>query len=165
MIKVRKAKVADAGFIQGILRKYAVEADLVVKNLNDIYAQLRDYYILEKDGRSAGVVALHVYWEDLGEIRSFIIEKEFRGKGRGKLLFSCVMREARELGIKKVFALTKIPGFFRKYGFKKIAMKKLPQKVWKDCLNCPKFPDQCDEEALILELKREKKQKKAKNKR
>ncbi|HDT15171.1 MAG TPA: N-acetyltransferase [Firmicutes bacterium] len=159
MIKVRRAVVADAKFIQAMLRKHALEADLIVKNLNDIYAQLRDYYILEKDGKPAGVIALHVYWEDLGEIRSFIIEKSFRGKGSGKKLFARVMKEAEELGIKKVFVLTKIPGFFRKYGFKKIEMSRLPQKVWKDCLNCPKFPDQCDESALIMNLRPLKKQK------
>ena len=27
----------------------------------------------------------------------------------------------------------------------------LPQKVWVDCVNCPKFPD-CDETAVLLEI-------------
>jgi amino-acid N-acetyltransferase len=29
----------------------------------------------------------------------------------------------------------------------------LPHKVWSDCLKCVKFPD-CDEEALLLNLKK-----------
>jgi amino-acid N-acetyltransferase len=31
----------------------------------------------------------------------------------------------------------------------------LPHKVWGECYRCPKFPD-CDEEALILYLEKEK---------
>jgi len=153
-LKVRKAVVKDAEFIQEIIKKYSVQADLVVKSLADIYTQLRDYFILEDEkGAPAGVIALHVYWENLGEIRSFVILEKYRGKGGGKLLIDAAVSEARSLGLKEIFALTKIPDFFRREGFKDIAKKQLPHKIWKDCFNCPKFPD-CDEEAITLKLKK-----------
>ncbi len=59
--------------------------------------------------------------------------------------------EAKALGIKKVFALTLEPGFFKKFGFKTIERKKLPMKVWMDCARCSK-QENCDEIALIKHL-------------
>ena len=54
------------------------------------------------------------------------------------------------MGITKVFALTKIPGYFISRGFKEVEKAALPQKIWKDCLNCPKFPG-CDETAVLFD--------------
>jgi amino-acid N-acetyltransferase len=120
--------------------------------MSDIYTHIRDYFILADGEKRAGVIALHVYWDDLAEIRSFVIEKKYRGKGCGTKLMDAVVKEAKTLGLKSIFALTKIPVFFKKYGFRRIAKKELPHKIWKDCFNCPKFPD-CDEHALIFHLK------------
>ncbi|HPD19244.1 MAG TPA: GNAT family N-acetyltransferase, partial [Candidatus Goldiibacteriota bacterium] len=111
--------------------------------------------VLEDNKKKIGVVGLHIYWYDLGEIRSFIIEKSYRGMGYGSKLLTYAINEAGKIGIKSVFVLTKIPDFFVKYGFRKIQKKNLPQKIWKDCLNCPKFPD-CDEHALIYHFKKRK---------
>ena len=61
------------------------------------------------------------------------------------------MDEARQLGLHKVFAITREPGFFEKLGFEHTDLKALPQNVWTDCIHCPLFPD-CDEVALIREL-------------
>jgi amino-acid N-acetyltransferase len=36
-------------------------------------------------------------------------------------------------------------------GFAEANKDKLPHKVWKECINCPKFPN-CDEIAMIKEL-------------
>ena len=130
-------------------------ADLLKRSIADIYAQIRDYLVLVDKGRPVGTIAVHVYWDDLSEIRSFVIEKKYRGKGYGEKLLEAAIKEARNVGTKKVFSLTKIPDFFKKYGFRQIPKKKLPQKIWKDCFACPKFPD-CDESALILSLKNNK---------
>jgi amino-acid N-acetyltransferase len=152
MAKVRRARIEDAMFIQKILKKYSEEADLILRNMADIYAQIRDYFVLVAGKKPVGVVALHVYWDDLAEIRSFVIEKKYRGAGYGKKMIDMAVKDAKSLGLKSIFALTKIPDFFRRYGFRRIAKKELPHKIWKDCFNCPKFPD-CDEHALIFHLK------------
>jgi amino-acid N-acetyltransferase len=41
--------------------------------------------------------------------------------------------------------------FFAKLGFVECSKDRLPQKVWKDCVLCPKFPD-CDETAMLLDV-------------
>ena len=110
-----------------------------------------DLYVYEDKGKIKGVCALHIMWDDLAEIRSLAVSKDLQGKGIGKRLLTTCIKEAKGLGIKRVFALTYQPEFFRKIGFKEIDKSKLPQKIWGDCLRCPKFPE-CDEDAVIIEI-------------
>jgi amino-acid N-acetyltransferase len=70
------------------------------------------------------------------------------------LVLSC-LKEAEDLGIDRVFALTNSPEFFKKLGFKEVAKSELPQKVWADCIRCSKFPD-CDEVAVLKDLTKNK---------
>lgn len=151
MAKVRHARVEDAIFIHKIIRKYANEFNLLQRSLMDIYSHIRDYYILVENKKKLGVIGLHVYWKNLGEIRSFIIESKYRRKGYGSKLLNFALKEAKKIGLKSVFVLTKIPDFFIRHNFKKIPKSILPQKIWKDCYNCPKFPD-CDEYSLIYKI-------------
>lgn len=155
MAKVRQARIEDAIFIHNIIKKYAFEGDLILRGLGEIYSQIRDYYILEDKKKKIGVIGLHIYWDDLGEIRSFVIERTNRGRKYGSKLLAFAINEAKKIGLKSVFVLTKIPDFFIKYGFKKIPKRVLPQKIWKDCFNCQKFPD-CDEYSLIYYFKNRK---------
>jgi len=152
MIKIRRAKAKDAGYIQSLLKKYTPGADLIVRPLEEIYEQIRDYFVLCEKKNVFGTIALHVYWEDLGEIRSFVVEKKLRKLGWGEKLISRALKEAKELGLKKVFALTKIPEYFKRRGFSTVPRRNLPHKIWKDCFSCPKFPN-CDETAVIYLIK------------
>ncbi len=148
---LRKATVSDAKTIHRIINKYAENREMLPRALNIIYETIRDFYIYEENGSFIGCVALHIDWEDLAEVRSLAISKEYTGKGIGTKLVQKCIEEAQELGVKKLFALTYKPEFFKKLGFKEIEKSTLPHKIWTDCINCPKFPE-CDESALILEL-------------
>jgi amino-acid N-acetyltransferase len=41
--------------------------------------------------------------------------------------------------------------FFVKLGFEPINMRELPQRVWSECTNCPKFMVACDEVAMTYQ--------------
>ena len=62
-----------------------------------------------------------------------------------------LIEEARSLHIPRVFALTYNVRFFVSCGFREISKDDLPHKVWKECINCPQFPN-CDEVAVIRDL-------------
>lgn len=151
MSKTRKAKVNDVKKIHKSLNAFAKKGLTLPRSLNELYEHVRDFFIYEDGDRILGFCALHLLWEDLGEIRSLIVTQESRKQGIGKELVNKCMREAHKLGIKKVFALTYTPDFFIKIGFRKIDKAKLPHKIWGDCMKCPKFPD-CDEFAVIKTL-------------
>ncbi|TAL22210.1 MAG: N-acetyltransferase [Nitrospirae bacterium] len=150
-MKIRKAKTSDIKYIHRLVNEFAKKEKMLPRSLNDLYESIRDLFVYEDKGQIKGACALHIMWDDLAEIRSLAVSNDLQGKGIGKRLLTTCIKEAKGLGIKRVFALTYQPEFFRKIGFTDIDKSKLPQKIWGDCLRCPKFPE-CDEDAVIIEL-------------
>ena len=151
---IRKAVVGDVKPIHKILNDYADQGLLLPRSLSELYEHLRNYFVLEDNYQRHlihGVCGLGICWEDLAEIKSLAVLKDRRGQGFGCQLVEACLNEARSLDLKRVFALTYIPDFFVRLGFKEVKKSSLPHKIWADCLKCPKFPD-CDETALMIDL-------------
>ncbi|HID11542.1 MAG TPA: N-acetyltransferase [Candidatus Latescibacteria bacterium] len=148
---VRSAQIGDAQAIAELIIHYARKGLLLPRPLSQVYAHIRDYAVVEVDGRVVGCGALEVVWDSLGEVRSLAVEEGMRGLGIGRALVEYLLEDASRLGLKRVFALTYIEQFFEQFGFRKVPKESLPHKIWRDCIHCPKFPD-CDEVAMLLEL-------------
>lgn len=130
---------------------YANAGMMLSRSLSDLYETIRDFYVWEENGEIVGTVCLHICWEDLAEVRSLAVDKSQEGRGIGRKLVDACLNEARQLGLRKVFALTYQEVFFNKMGFKVIEKSELPHKIWGDCIKCPKFPE-CDEIAMSIDL-------------
>ena len=148
---IRKAKLSEAKIIHRLIEEGGEDGFLLPRALSEIYEKIRDYWVGVEGDEVVMVCALHPVWEDLAEIRSLVVDRKWRGKGWGRKLVKKAEEEAKELGVKRVFVLTASPSYFEKLGYRKISKRKLPHKVWRDCLNCPYFPN-CKEEALIKDL-------------
>ncbi|WP_066638896.1 N-acetyltransferase [Desulfolucanica intricata] len=148
---LRKAKISDVEAIHSLVNFYAGQRLMLGRPRSMIYENLREFTVAEQNGEIVGVGALHITWEDLAEVRALAVATPYTRQGIGRELVNVFLDEARELGIPKVFSLTYQPGFFAKCGFKEISKDLLPQKVWKECVNCPEFPN-CDEQAVLIEL-------------
>ncbi|TWJ26454.1 N-acetyltransferase [Geobacter argillaceus] len=148
---LRKAQITDVKEIQKLLTTYANRGDMLSRSLSELYESIRDFYIVEEDGRLLGTSALHIVWEDLAEVRSVAVAEDACRKGVGSRVVGACIDEARELGLKRIFCLTYKPDFFAKFGFTIVDKSQLPHKVWGDCMKCVKFPD-CDEIAMIMDL-------------
>lgn len=144
----RKARISDVEAIHGLINNYAGQGLMLARARSSLYEGIREYIVAEKDDTIVGVGALNILWHDLAEIRSLAVDPLWGKQGIGRHLVFLLEKEARELGIPKLFALTYKPGFFLKCDFQKVENHQLPQKVWKECFHCPKFPD-CDEEAVL----------------
>ena len=151
-VRIRKATVRDAEEVRKLINAYASENRMLPRSLSEIYENIRDYHVAEDGGQVVGSSALHIFWNDLAELRSLAVRGDHLGKRVGIDLIRKVLSEAPALGIKKVFILTAIPGYFEKVGFRTVEKSELPQKIWAECIRCPKFPD-CDEVAMIVEPK------------
>ncbi len=148
---IRKARIVDVRAIQGLIEGSASKGEMLHRSLSEIYDNIRDFYVFQGNRSLLGTCALHICWEDLAEIRSLMVLEDERRKGIGSKLVKACLREAKQLGIRKVFALTYELSFFQKFGFGIVDKATLPHKVWSDCLKCVKFPD-CDEIAMTLQL-------------
>lgn len=148
---LRKATFKDAETIYKLVNDYAEKGLMLPRSRSVIYETLRDVTLVEEDGVILGVGGLHLLWDELGEIRALAVVPEHSGKGIGSQIVAKLTEEAQELGVKTLFTLTYRPEFFARMGFIEIPKEKLPHKVWKDCINCSKFPN-CDEVPLVKEL-------------
>lgn len=151
---IRKAVIRDVKPIHKLLSYYADQGLLLPRSLSELYDHLRDHFVIQDNQQQnsiIGVSALGICWEDLAEIRSLAVADDHQKKGLGSQLVATCLEEASSLGLKKVFTLSYVPGFFSRLGFKEVGKSVLPHKIWGDCLKCPKFPD-CDETAMIIEL-------------
>jgi amino-acid N-acetyltransferase len=147
-LKIRKAAISDIREIQKLVNEFARKEQMIPRSVNELYENVRDFVVAEEGRKIIGTCALHVLWEDLAEVRSLAVRKDLQGKGIGSGMVRNCIRDAQKLGIKRVFVLTYQPDFFRKLGFSDTDKSSLPQKIWGDCIRCPKFPE-CDEHALI----------------
>lgn len=148
---LRKAKISDVDNMAALINLYAAKGKMLYRSIPSLYQKIRDYSVVEKEGVIIGVGGLHILWNDLAEICSLAVEPRYIKNGLGSALVHRLCREGKRLKIAKVFALTYQPGFFEKCGFMRIDKESLPQKVWMECVNCPKFPN-CDETALIKKV-------------
>ena len=148
---IRKARISDIKQIQSLINKFAKQDLMLPRALNELYENLRDFWVAQEKGIIIGCAALHVSWDDLAEIKSLAVVKHKQSKGIGKDLILACLEEAEQLGAGKVFVLTYKPGYFKKFGFKRVKHAQLPHKIWAECINCCKFPN-CNETALLKRL-------------
>ena len=150
-MKIRTAKVTDVKAIHALIGYYAEKKEMLPRPINDLYENIQEYVVAEDKKKVIACCALHVSWEDLAEIKALAVDQQYQKKGIGTRLVKVLHKKAKELGIKKAFALTFKPKFFLRMGYAEIQREKLPHKIWGECVKCPLFPD-CGETALITEL-------------
>lgn len=138
--------------MQQLVLEDVTNGRIIFRSSDEMANTIRSY-TLAKDGESIiAFVALHIYTPNLAEVRSLIVDKNYRKKGVGKELVIRALSEAKKLGLDTVFALTYEPGFFKKIGFVETPKEDLPEhKIWADCIKCKHFPI-CDETALTIKI-------------
>lgn len=151
---LRKARIDDVKTIHRLINLSSGKGEMLPRSLMDIYNSLRDFFVYYDDDESniTGICAMNIIWENLAEIRSLYVDDAYRGRGVGRKLVEFCISEAITLELFRVFALTYQKEFFFKLGFKEVHRSTLPEKIWADCFRCPKYPDYCDEVAVIIEL-------------
>lgn len=151
---LRKARVGDVKIIHRMINASAGKGEILPRSLMDIYGSLRDFFIyIDTEQQSiVGICAMNIIWENLAEIRSLYVDESQRNRGIGKKLVEACISEAITLELFRVFTLTNSPEFFKRLGFKEVDRSTLSEKIWSDCFRCSKYPDYCDEVALVVEL-------------
>ena len=151
-MRIRPARVPDAQAICDLINGYAERGLMLHRSLESVYDALREFHVAEApDGQIVGCAAVDVFWADLAEIKSLAVAPGHVGEGIGSQLMGAALDDARRLGVRCVFALTYEQEFFARNAFTLIDRQTLPEKVWRECIACPKA-DHCDEIAMSLTL-------------
>ncbi|HZQ21426.1 MAG TPA: N-acetyltransferase [Terriglobales bacterium] len=147
-MRTREAILPDAPQVHNLIAAYSGDGTLLPRSLHEICENIRDFVILENDGEIIGCGALHLYGSHLAEIRSVTVDPTAQGLGGGRLLVEALIRQAKKHRVTCICLFTRIPRFFASLGFGVAVREDLPDKIYKDCLKCPRLHN-CDEVAMV----------------
>jgi N-acetylglutamate synthase-like GNAT family acetyltransferase len=144
--------LADVARMEALMAPFVATGDLLPRSNYDLCRHIKEYVVAEDaDGAIVGTASLKVYSTSLAEIAALAVRDDQQGRGVGRALVESVIDDARALGLREVFGLTRKPMFFLRLGFRATEKEQFPLKVWADCARCPR-QDACDEVAVALTL-------------
>lgn len=117
--QIRRARTGDVVAIKSLVDHYTGRV-LLAKELVTLYEDVQEFWVAEQDGQVVGCGAVHVLWEDLGEIRTVAVHPQFAGHGVGSSLVEALVATARALELSRLFVLTFERDFFARHGFLEI---------------------------------------------
>ncbi len=115
---IRRARTSDIRAIAALIEPLVEARVLLGKDLVVLYEAVQEFTVATTPyGNVVGCGALHVFWENLGEIRTLAVSPDLLGEGIGTALVGALEEQARELGLDTLFCLTFEVEFFRRNGF------------------------------------------------
>lgn len=152
MMNFIKPTVADIPKMQQLVAQEVKNGNILERNSSEMATTIRSYIVGYNGDKIVGFVAVHIHTAQLCEIRSLVVDSEYRKNGIGGELIVRAINEAKFYQLKSVLVLTYQQKLFEKYGFRVIAKESIPEtKIWADCIKCKHFPI-CDEIALTLDI-------------
>jgi amino-acid N-acetyltransferase len=128
---VRTARTPDVPRIVELVEPLVARRILLGKERVDLYGALQEFRVAESaDGEVVGCGALHVMWEDLGEVRTLAVHDDWLGHGVGHALLSTLEEDARGLGLSRLFCLTFEVDFFTRHGFEDMGSETVDPEVY-----------------------------------
>jgi len=134
---VRPARTGDVRGILDLLDPWVQRRILLGKELVTLFESVQEFVVAELDGRLIGCGALHVMWEDLGEIRTLIVAEDWLHHGVGGAIVARLEDQARALGLTRLFCLTFEVEFFSRRGFTEIGEQVVDPDVYSQLLRSP----------------------------
>ncbi|WP_127794313.1 amino-acid N-acetyltransferase [Agromyces sp. LHK192] len=129
--QVRRARTSDVVQIVDLVEPLVQRRILLGKERVDLYGALQEFHVAEaSDGSLIGCGALHVMWEDLGEVRTLAVSDGWLGHGVGHALLDALETQARELGLSRLFCLTFEVDFFGRHGFEDMGAETVDPVVY-----------------------------------
>jgi len=164
-IIIQKAQVRDVQEILDLINSYAARDMMLPRGPQYLYENIRDFVIAtdqkvpvysimetrEVLHLIVGCGSLHALWDDMAEIRALAVHPDYKHLGLGSKLVDFMVKEAGQLGIKRLYTFTLTEDFFKPLGFKRLNRNELPPKMWGECSRCPKY-FKCDEVGMVRVL-------------
>lgn len=136
-IFIRPAVTGDVPEIAGLIEPLVRNRVLLGKEKVGLYEGIQEFMIAELDGRLIGCGALHVFWEDLGEVRTLAVAEAQQHKGIGSMLLREIETRALRLGLQKLFCLTFEVNFFESHGYLAVDDDLVDPEVYLELLLSP----------------------------
>lgn len=133
-VNIRPARTSDVPRLRELIDHYAAKRILLSKATVTLYEDIPDFLVAQSEGQVVGCGAMHVLWEDLGELRTLAVDPAVKGRGIGRTLVGALLDRARDLGLSRVFCLTFETDFFASMGFQPIKGTPVTPEVYRQLL-------------------------------
>ena len=150
-LNLRKATEDDIPAIHDLVKYWADRGRMLERSHDLLRATIHEFLVLETpEGGLAGCVGLHLMGPGLAEVRGLAVHPAFQGRGLGRWLVLGAEREARDIGLTRLFAWTYEQRFFEKAGYTRIPREvdTLPTEIYAECQRCP-FNTNCHEIPML----------------
>jgi amino-acid N-acetyltransferase len=115
---IRPATTADIRPIRALIEPLVHRRILLGKELVMLFEAVQEFVVAEVPGGDiVGCGALHVFWEDLGEVRTLAVDPAWQHRGVGHEIVGVLEERAKALGLAKLFCLTFEVEFFTGLGY------------------------------------------------
>ncbi|MDA0773015.1 MAG: N-acetyltransferase [Cyanobacteria bacterium] len=146
-MQVQKLTTDYFNQVHDLIKTYSDRRLMLPLSLDELYHRAQAYRIIVDNDKVLACAHLDIFTPSLAEIKSLAVLEPEQGKGYGKTLVEDCEKEARIIGIKKLFVLTFQNEFFAKQGYHVVDRDTLPEKVYKECVKCAFYQD-CKEIAM-----------------
>jgi amino-acid N-acetyltransferase len=151
LLTARRATVADAPAVHGLILACLAEGHLLPRTLGNVTAFAARFSVVEYQGVLLGCCELAPLSSAVAEVRSLAVHADARGLGLGRILIDDLRRRARGGRFRTLCAFTHGPQFFVRLGFSIVPHPWLPEKVANDCWSCSTFP-RCGQYAMVTPI-------------
>ena len=118
---IRPAITSDVPYIQSLVEPLVNKRILLGKDLVVLYEAVQEFRVaVDENDQPIGCGALHVMWQDLGEVRTLAVGDDWLRRGAGHAILDRIEEDALELGLSRLFCLTFETEFFERHGFEAI---------------------------------------------
>lgn len=129
--EIRQATLEDIGGILELIKPLEQQGQLVKRSREKLEMEINDYIVIERDGLIIGCTALHCMDDSQSaEIACLAVHQDYRKASRGGHLLEYLTKQARQSGIKRLFALSsQTMHWFIERGFAETSVETLPERM------------------------------------
>ncbi|HWK52965.1 MAG TPA: amino-acid N-acetyltransferase, partial [Hyphomicrobiales bacterium] len=127
--QLRSATIRDVGGILELIEPLEAEGVLVHRSRELLESEIEQFCVIEREGTIIACGALYPQDTQSGELACLATHPDYRNHNRGQLILEQVEKQARKLGMNRLFVLTtKSPHWFLERGFLASTVEDLPEK-------------------------------------
>jgi amino-acid N-acetyltransferase len=150
-VTLRMAEPSHAPTLHALIATNLEEGHLLPRTLDELVVHAERFTIAVRDNAIVGCAELAPLGATVAEVRSLAVDPSARGGGVGVRIVGALRLRARRDGFEKLCAFTHTPGYFIHMGFSIVPHLWLPEKIFADCVRCPRFR-QCGQYAMVVAL-------------
>ena len=126
----RRATIDDVGGVLELIAPLEADGTLVRRSRELLEMEIDQFVVTERDRTIIACAALYPFAEEqVGELACMAVHRDYRKQGRGDDLLGFIERQARDMGIERLFVLTtRTAHWFLERGFAESDLARLPER-------------------------------------